>query len=100
MKYVIEEDKDKVLLKIEEELLNTQNSEELKTILHELYSKGNRFITLDLSKVKATNSSGIGKILFFYKKLTEEGGSLSIQSVSADLKETFKLLRLDKLFDL
>jgi anti-anti-sigma factor len=100
MKYVIEEGKDTVTLKIEEELLNTQNSEELKTILNELYTKGYKNIDLDLSRVKATNSSGIGKILFFYKKLTEEGGNLRIVGVSSDLKETFQLLRLDKLFNI
>lgn len=100
MKYVVEENRDGVLLKIEEELLNTQNSEELKNILNELYIKGNRKIELDLSRVKATNSSGIGKILFFYKKLAEENGSLKIRAISNDLKETFKLLRLDKLFNL
>ncbi|HCL56907.1 MAG TPA: anti-sigma factor antagonist [Spirochaetia bacterium] len=100
MKYVLEEGKGSVTIKIEEELLNTQNSEELKTILNELYIKGNRQIEMDLSRVKATNSSGIGKILFFYKKLSEEGGSLKIKAISKDLKETFKLLRLDKLFNL
>lgn len=98
MKYVLEEGDGTVLLRIEEELLNTQNSEELKAILNELYVKGNKNIDLDLSKVKATNSSGIGKILFFYKKLNEEGGCLAIKSISENLKETFQLLRMDKLF--
>jgi anti-anti-sigma factor len=98
MKYVIEENEDTVLLKIEEDLLNTQNSEELKSILNELYTKGYKTIEIDLSKVKATNSSGIGKILFFYKKLSEEGGSLKIKAINPELRETFELLRLDKLF--
>lgn len=100
MKYVVEEKSNGVLVKIEEEILNTQNAEELKTILNDLYAKGAKIINLDLAKVKATNSSGIGKILFFYKKLAEEGGSLNITSINEDLKETFKLLRLDKLFNL
>lgn len=100
MKYLVDEGKDGVLLKIEEEMLNSQNSEELKVILNELFIKGVRNIQMDLSRVKATNSSGLGKILFFYKKLKEENGSLTIKAISNDLKETFKLLRLDKLFNL
>lgn len=100
MKYVLEEGKDNVLLRIEEEMLNSQNSEELKIVLNELFVKGVRNIQMDLSRVKITNSSGLGKILFFYKKLKENNGTLSIKSISEELKETFRLLRLDKLFNL
>jgi len=100
MKYLVDEAKDHVVLKIDEEMLNSQNAEELKVILNELFVKGFKNIQLDLSRVKATNSSGLGKILFFYKKLKEDNGSLTIKTISNDLKETFKLLRLDKLFNL
>jgi anti-sigma B factor antagonist len=65
-----------------------------------LLAKGFQNIELDLLRLKATNSSGVGKILFFYKKLTEMGGSLKILAISDELKETFKLLRLDRLFNL
>ncbi len=100
MKYVVEEGKEVVKLKIEEEMIDTEKANQLKEILGELVDKGNKNIKLDLSKVQATNSSGIGKILFFYKKLVEEGGSLGIEGISEELKETFALLRLDQLFGL
>ncbi|HOJ50251.1 MAG TPA: STAS domain-containing protein [Spirochaetota bacterium] len=97
MNYTIKEDKNKIIIKIEEELLNNENSEALRFLLSESINDGIKNIELDLSNVKATNSSGIAKILFFQKKISEKGGSLKIIDMHPELKKLFHLIGLDNI---
>ena len=100
MKCFIEESKDSIILKIEENRIDTQNAEEFGKILNELDLKGYKTVEIDLSEVKSMNTSGIGKLLFFNKKISKEGKTLKISAISEELKEVFKLLRIDKIFDI
>lgn len=54
-------------------------------------------ITLDLSKLEFTNSSGIGKLLIFYKKAGHSGTETEIEGISEELFSLFRAIRLDKL---
>ena len=103
MKYSSKENKnnkDSIILKIEENRIDTQNAEEFGKILNELDLKGYKTVEIDLSEVKSTNTSGIAKLLFFNKKLSKEGKTLKISAISEELKKVFKLLRIDKVFDI
>lgn len=98
MKTTIQNLGSKTLLKVEETLLKGDKSDELKEIFKELMQKGVKDIELDFSMVRIIDSSGIGKILVLYQSLKKEGGSLTIYKISEELKELFKVLRLDKIF--
>jgi anti-anti-sigma regulatory factor len=54
-------------------------------------------ITLDLSEVNSINSSCIGKILLYRKKLSEESRTIRIKGCSETLYSTFQLIKFDKL---
>ena len=54
-------------------------------------------ITLDLSQTPSINSSALGKILLFRKKMAEHGRTLQIVGCSDSLFRTFQMISFDKL---
>jgi len=54
-------------------------------------------ITLDLSRTTTINSTAIGKLIFFSRKLAESRKILRIQGCSEGVYRIFKALQLDKL---
>jgi anti-anti-sigma factor len=57
-------------------------------------------ITLDLSKTAAINSSALGKILLFRKKLAERQRVLQIRGCSESLFKTFQMIKFDTLISI
>jgi anti-sigma B factor antagonist len=55
---------------------------------------------LDLSGLEFINSSGIGKLLIFYKKFKNTGREVQIEGISEDVFTLFKAIRLDKLIEI
>lgn len=51
-------------------------------------------IYLDIGKVTFLDSSGIGVIVFLFKRLKSSGGSLELNNVNGQPKELIKLLRV------
>lgn len=52
-------------------------------------------ILLDIGNVTFLDSSGIGVIVFLFKRLKSSGGSLEIINVNGQPKELINLLRVD-----
>lgn len=79
------------------ERIDISNSEELKQVLLSLFQQGHQFITLDFEGVDMIDSSGVGKLLLFQKKLRESGGQLKIKNVtSGKIQKLFNILHLEK----
>ena len=55
---------------------------------------------LDFDEVNFIGSSGIGKLLLFYKKFTAKGGKVSIINLNKEISALFKAIKLDKLFNI
>ena len=55
-------------------------------------------VVLDMAGVSRIGSSGIGKILLFYKNLGLRGGRLVVRNLETHLYELFRELKLDTLF--
>ena len=49
----------------------------------------------DLSRVPSTTSSGIGKLLTFFKHFDKRGGTMKVKGISDALLEQFKEIHLD-----
>ena len=54
-------------------------------------------VIFDLSTVRTTTSSAIGKLMSFYKKMGEIGASVEIRGISDVLHEQFTDIHLDKI---
>ncbi|OEH85610.1 anti-anti-sigma factor [Desulfuribacillus stibiiarsenatis] len=77
--------------------IDMSNSHILKDKLLELYNDSYLFITIDFSDVAGIDSSGLGKLLLFQKKLKEKNGELKIINVSSEyIKKMFEMIHLNK----
>ena len=81
--------------------IDFSNSQELKDELLELFDEDYKKVVLDFSEVESIDSSGLGKLLLFHKKLNEKGGSLVIRNVESDyIKNMFEMIHLDKVIEI
>ncbi|WP_101230838.1 STAS domain-containing protein [Colwellia sp. 75C3] len=62
----------------------------------EAYSKYSSNIIFDLEQVPFIDSSGIGAIVFLYKRMVAKGFSVSVTGLTQQPLELFQMLFLDK----
>ena len=55
---------------------------------------------LDFAAATFTGSAGIGKLLLFYKNVASHGGQVTINNMSKDIYTMFKVVKLDKIFNM
>ena len=77
--------------------LSGETTAEFQTRMEELTSGRYVTVTLDFSQTPSINSSALGKILLFRKKLAEGGRTLQIVGCSDPLFKTFQMIKFDKL---
>lgn len=59
-----------------------------------------REVYIDFEGVNFIGSSGIGKLLLFYKNFTSKGGNVQIVNLNKEISALFKAIKLDKLFNI
>jgi anti-sigma B factor antagonist len=57
-------------------------------------------IVLDFTNVEYLSSAALGKLITMDKKVKAAGGKLRLCAIRSDIKEVFKITRLDKLFQI
>ena len=83
------------------ERVNIMNSPELKQKLQTLYDEGVQAITVDFTGTKMIDSSCLGKLLMFQKRLKDRGGELKISNVTSDyISKMFDIIQLYKVIDI
>ncbi len=81
--------------------IDVVNSQTLKQELLNLYNEGINEIVIDFSNITCIDSSGLGKLLLFQKKLKERGGELRIINVTNDyIQNMFKMIHLNKVINI
>ncbi len=75
-------------------------SEELKKIFSKIVDTGVKNVEIDFKGVEFIGSSGLGKLLMFYKNLSSKGGNVKIVNMNEDIKILFKAIKLDKIFSI
>lgn len=87
---------EKAIIYLEGEIDFT-NSQEFKKELLELYNQNITEVEIDFGKLESIDSSGLGKLLLFNKKLEEINGELTIKNVKSDyIREMFEMIQLEK----
>lgn len=74
-------------------------SEEARTEFSNLAQRAEKSVVLDLSDVEFIDSSGVGAIVFLYKRLRCKNLELSICNPQEQPYELIRLLRIDKIMD-
>ena len=57
-------------------------------------------VIIDFDGVNFIGSSGIGKLLLFYKNFTAKGGNVRIINLNKEITALFKAIKLEKLFNI
>jgi anti-anti-sigma factor len=80
--------------------LSGESANEFHRRVEELAGGSYATISLDLSQTEAINSSVLGKILLFRKKLAEQQRTLQIKGCSESLYKTFQMVKFDTLISI
>ena len=97
MGFKIVEKGDVTLIEVGSQLI-VGNRQLLKEQVLDQLERGDRKFRLDFSKTDYVDSSGLGVLVTLSKKIREQGGQLSLVSLSEDLRTLFELTKLDTLF--
>lgn len=100
MKHEIKEYKGKVVLKLKENIVTDPTAREFKEVLSSIIEQGNREIIIDFSEILFIGSSGIGKLLLAYKRLSEQNGKIYLYGLNKDIKDLFITFRLNEFFNI
>lgn len=77
--------------------IDLSNSNELKKVLLNLYEEGNETIVVDFRHLEVLDSSGLGKLLLFHKKLKDRGGELRVVKVlNENIRKMFNVIQFHK----
>jgi anti-sigma B factor antagonist len=78
--------------------VDTSAAEILRSEFNKIANQKPQKVVMDLSLVPTMGSSGIGKILMFFKNLDSMKSSFEIKGIHENLYNIFKAVKLDKLF--
>ena len=80
--------------------LDALSCPELRPVVDALASEPGCVLTVDLSELRLIDSSGVGILVSLYKRVRANGGEVKFAGVTAQPLVVFKLLRLDRAFEL
>jgi anti-anti-sigma factor len=80
--------------------IDERGAEELKRRFLELDISALKEVVFNFSGVTFIGSAGIGKLLLFYKNVAAQGGKIRIENMSKDIYTMFKVVKLDKIFNI
>jgi anti-sigma B factor antagonist len=70
---------------------------DLRPVLDDLISKGHKKIVVDLSGLRLIDSSGVGAIVYLFRKLRAVGGTVSVRGAADQPLAILRLLKLDQI---
>jgi anti-sigma B factor antagonist len=73
-------------------------SEQIVTLVEELLRTGTRTIIFDLAGVKAIDSTGVGRFIWSYNKISASGGEMRMAGATGHVLQTFRVSLLDTVF--
>ena len=88
----------KVVVTLSGRVMMGPASEGIVTLVGELLRQGNRFVVFDLSAVTSIDSTGIGRFISSFNKLTAAGGEMRMAGDTGHIFESFHVSLLDTVF--
>jgi anti-sigma B factor antagonist len=99
MNHTLVQESGSTVLRVRGEL-DALSCPELRVVLDTLAAQENCVVTVDLSELRLIDSSGVGVMVSLYKRVRANGGEVKFVGVTAQPLIIFKLLRLDRAFEL
>jgi anti-anti-sigma factor len=79
-------------------LLLGHESQELAALVPELIARGHRCLIFDLRGVTHIDSTGIGRFIDTYIRLSKIGGKMRLAGATGPVRDSFHVTRLDTVF--
>src|SRR5689334_5060461 len=80
--------------------LDAMSTPELRPIVDSIVAEKRTSVTVNLSALRLIDSSGVGVIVSLYKRLRAQGGRLVVKGLKDQPLAIFRLLRLDRVFNI
>ena len=79
--------------------LDASNSSEFKRDIAPVLQSQNKLV-LDLGQLRFVDSSGLGAMLSCLRQVSAKGGDLKLCGMSKQVRATFELVRMHRIFDI
>lgn len=88
---------DKVMMKVDG-VITSENAYEFQEKLKQVLNSGKKKLEIDLSTCRNISSTGIGKLLLFYKDFLNNDGKVEIIKSSQSVYDLLTTIKLNQLF--
>lgn len=79
--------------------LDAANARDFKEQINPLIEV-EKHVVFDMSKVRFVDSSGLGAILSYLRRLHQEGGDLRLSGLTKPVRMLFELVRMHRIFEI
>jgi anti-anti-sigma factor len=79
-------------------LMLGEDAAQLETLVPQLLKSGRKHLVFDLSGVTHIDSTGIGRFIDAYGRLTQAGGDMRMAGATGAVRDSFRVTRLDTVF--
>ena len=100
MKFTVDKHEKYVLIKLDEEKLNSLISPQLKSELILSNSEGQRNIILDLSNVKYSDSSGLSSLLVGHRICKNSEGMFILTGINDNINRLIAISQLENILNI
>jgi anti-sigma B factor antagonist len=83
-----------------EGVLDAMTAPDVRPVVDALVGEQRKAVVVDLSSLRVIDSSGVGVVVSLYKRTKAFGGAVRILGLKDQPLAIFRLLRLDRVFDL
>ncbi len=87
------------ILELQGKLALGDNLDEFRAKWSEAIATGVRDLVVNLEKVPMVDSSGIGSLIRCHSAITAIGGRLKLVSAGEMVRQSFRIMRLDRVFE-
>lgn len=72
--------------------------QQVEAVIGEMLGRGYRRLVVDMSGITHIDSTGIGRCIASLNKVTQVGGKLHMAGATGQVRESFRVTRLDRVF--
>jgi anti-anti-sigma factor len=90
--------KDKTAYMKVDGIINSENAYVFQDELQKVLKSNAKVLEIDLSECRNISSTGIGRLLLFYKEFMTRSGEIEIVKCSPTIYELFTMIKLNQLF--
>jgi anti-sigma B factor antagonist len=87
-----------VLVSLSGRLMLGPEGAQIEPVISDLIEQGYRQFVFDLAGVTHIDSTGIGRCISSLNKITKAGGKLHMAAAARQVREGFRVTRLDRIF--